>query len=204
MHRRAGGGFRKLGIPPRWRRPRSSVVAAALDDAVAGALRRATPAGTPDAWLAARLAGAPSPTATPPAPRSTTWPGTGRSPYSISSTCRAGRRRVPPTSGITGETPAALWDKRCRPGWPARPTGRGVRQSSRAGQAKADPGHLRHARRPTGQSPVDAVPGSSARAVALADGALARSSPGTVITAGSAVDWLVELGVARGPPSSPR
>ena len=107
---------------------------------------------------------------------------------------------VVPTSGVLGETPAELLATPVRVAALA-----GDQQASAFAQGVGRPGDAKltlgtsamfdvH----TGERPGEPVPGAYLLALWwLGDGARAFCLEGAVITAGSAIDWLVEIGVAR-------
>jgi glycerol kinase len=113
---------------------------------------------------------------------------------------RAALPEIIATSGVVGETPASLL------GTPLRVAALAGDQQAAAfaqgvqarGEAKLTLGSSAMLDVHTGASPADATPGSYPLALwTLADGTRAFCLEGTVITAGTAVEWLVELGVAR-------
>ncbi len=201
------GEFRKVGIP-------LTTLASATkfewwlkhDDAVCAAHRAGRlRLGTPDTWLAARLTGT---------AKHVTDPGNASCTglYDVAkgewSQPLLDLFSVPPetlpslvaTSGVIGETPAALLGS-------ALPVAAlaGDQQAAAfaqgvltRGDAKLTLGSSAMLDVHTGESPADATPGSYPLALwTLADGARAFCLEGQVITAGTAVEWLVELGVAR-------
>jgi glycerol kinase len=199
--------FRKVGIPLTtlasatklewWLRHDDAVCAAAR----AGRLRL----GTPDAWLAARLTGG-APHVTDPGNASCTGlfdvaKGEWSQPLlDLFGVPRETLPQVVATSGVIGETPASLL------GTPIRVAALAGDQQAAAfaqgvsvrGDAKLTLGSSAMLDVHTGESPADATPGAYPLVLwTLADGARACCLEGTVITAGTAVEWLVELGVAR-------
>ncbi|HTO53211.1 MAG TPA: FGGY family carbohydrate kinase [Myxococcota bacterium] len=199
--------FRKLGIP-------LNTLASATkfewwlqhDDAVAGALRAGRlRLGTPDAWLAARLI-AGGPHLTDPGNAScTALYDVAKAEWSqpLCDLFHVPRESLPalaPTSGVLGEThPSLLGHALPVAALAGDQQGSAFAQGVHArGQAKLTLGTSGMLDVHTGDSTVDAVPGSYPLALwTLADGTRAYCLEGTVITAGSAVDWGVELGVAR-------
>jgi len=199
--------FRKLGVPLNtqasatkfewWLKHDDAVCAAAR----AGRLRL----GTPDTWLAARLTGG-GPHVTDPGNAScTALYDVAKAEWSqpLLDLFGVPRESLPAfvaTSGVLGETPASLL------GTPLRVAALAGDQQAAAfaqgvqarGDAKLTLGTSGMLDVHTGASPADATPGAYPLALwTLADGARAFCLEGTVITAGSAVEWLVELGVAR-------
>ncbi|HTO08035.1 MAG TPA: FGGY family carbohydrate kinase [Myxococcota bacterium] len=198
--------FRKLGIP-------LNTLASATkfewwlqhDDAVAAAARAGRlRLGTPDTWLAARLTGGAAHVTDPGNASCTALYDVAKGEWSqpLCDLFHVPREALPalaPTSGVLGETPAALL------GAPVRIAALAGDQQAAAfaqgvyarGQAKLTLGTSGMCDVHTGDSPVDAVPGSYPLALwSLSDGTRAFCLEGTVITAGSAVDWAVELGIA--------
>ncbi|HTO68325.1 MAG TPA: FGGY family carbohydrate kinase [Myxococcota bacterium] len=199
--------FRKLGVP-------LTTLASATkfewwlrhDDAVRAAAREARlRLGTPDAWLAARLA-AGGPHVSDPGNASCTAlydAGKGEWAQPLLDLFGVPREALPavgPTSGPIGETRAELL------GAPVRIAALAGDQQAAAfaqgvherGLAKLTLGSSAMLDLHTGVSPAEAGPGAYPLALwTLADGARAFCLEGTVVTAGSAVEWLVELGVAK-------
>ncbi len=200
-------GFRAAGIP-------INTLASATklewwmkhDDAVQRAAREGRLRfGTPDVWLAAKLSGG-ALHVTEPGNASCTalfdaasgdW---AQGLLDLFAVPREALPEIVPTSGVVGETPAALL------GTPVRVAARaGDQQASafaqgvaQAGDAKLTLGTSAMFDVHTGDRPAALVPGSYPLALWwLADGTRAFCLEGTVITAGSAIDWLVELGIAR-------
>ena len=176
------------------------------DDAVQAAAREnRLRLGTPDTWLAARLSGG-SLHVTDPGNASCTalydaakgeW---AQGLLDLFAVPREALPEIVPTSGVVGETPAELLGA-CVP-VAARA---GDQQASAFAQGVAKPGDAKltlgtsamfdvH----TGDRPPETVMGAYGLALWwLPDGTRAFCLEGTVITAGSAIDWLVELGVAH-------
>ena len=169
--------------------------------AAAGRLRL----GTPDAFLGDRLTGGAA-FATDPGQASVTGLWSLRSgDWHAGALARFGLERswlpaLAPTSAVLGETPAAL-------------LGAPVPVAARAGDQQAAP-FAQGAHAPgaakltlgtaamldvhTGASPARPVAGAWPLALLqLGDGARAFALEGTVVTAGAAVDWLVDLGLLR-------
>ena len=164
-----------------------------------GALRL----GTPDVWLTDRLTGGDQ-YVTDPGNASCTGlydlAGSEWSPMilSIFGVPEYALPQVVATAGVVGETPVAL-------------LGASVPIAARAGDQQASafaqgvhtPGESKltlgtsgMVDRHTGSMPIEAPPGAFALALwKLPDGSSAFSVEGSVITAGSAVEWLVELGL---------
>lgn len=199
--------FRKIGIPLTtlasatkfewWLKHDDAVCAAARD----GRLRL----GTPDAWLAARLT-ASAPHVTDPGNASCTGlydVAKGEWSQPLCDLFHVPRETLPAlcaTSGVIGETPASLL------GTPLPVAALAGDQQAAAfaqgvltrGDAKLTLGSSAMLDVHTGESPADATPGAYPLALwTLADGARAFCLEGTVITAGTAVEWLLELGVAH-------
>jgi glycerol kinase len=199
--------FRKVGIPLNtlasatkfewWLQHDDAVNAAAR----AGRLRL----GTPDAWLAARLT-AGGPHVTDPGNASCTAlydVAKGEWSQPLLDLFHVPRESLPalaPTSGVVGETVPGLL------GAPVPVAALAGDQQAAAfaqgvhtrGEAKLTLGTSGMLDVHTGDAPADAVPGSFPLALwSLSNGARAFCLEGSVITAGSAVEWLVELGVAR-------
>jgi glycerol kinase len=200
-------GFRAAGIPINtlatatkfewWLKHDQAVKAAAREQRLR--------LGTPDVWLAARLSRG-SLHVTDPGNASCTalfdvakaeW---AQGLLDLFAVPREALAEVVPTSGVVGETPAELL------GTPVRVAARaGDQQASAFAQGVGRPGDAKltlgtsamfdvH----TGDQPAEPVPGAYPLALWwLADGARAFCLEGAVITAGSAIDWLVELGIAR-------
>ncbi|MFI5316638.1 MAG: FGGY family carbohydrate kinase, partial [Myxococcota bacterium] len=199
--------FRKLGIPfttlasatkfEWWLRHDDAVRAAAR----AGRLRL----GTPDCWLAARLTSAGPHVSDPGNASCTGLFDAAKAEWSqplldLFGVPRESLPEIAPTSGVVGETPAALL------GAPVPVAALAGDQQAAAfaqgvqsrGDAKLTLGSSAMLDVHTGESPADPTPGAYPLALwTLADGARAFCLEGTVITAGSAVEWLVGLGVAR-------
>jgi len=199
--------FRKLGIP-------FTTLASATkfewwlrhDEAVRGAARSGRlRLGTPDTWLAARLTSGGGHVTDPGNASCTGLYDAAKGEWSqplldLFGVPRAALPALVATSGIVGETPAALL------GAPVRVAALAGDQQAAAfaqgvqarGEAKLTLGSSAMLDVHTGASPVDPTPGAYPLALwTLADGARAFCLEGTVITAGSAVEWLVDLGVAR-------
>ena len=198
--------FRKLGVPLTtqasatkfewWLKHDDAVCAAAR----AGRLRL----GTPDTWLAARLTGGGVHVTDPGNASCTALYDVAKGEWSqpLLDLFGVPRETLPgliPTSGIVGETPAGLL------GTPLRVAALAGDQQAAAfaqgvlarGDAKLTLGSSAMLDVHTGASPADATPGAYPLALwTLADGTRAFCLEGTVITAGTAVEWLVELGVA--------
>jgi glycerol kinase len=197
--------LRKLGIPINtlasatklewWLRHDDAVRAAARE----GRLRL----GTPDAWLAARLAGR---HCTDPGNASCTAlfdAGKGEWAQPLLDLFGVPRESLPevgPTSGEIGATRAELL------GTPLRVAALAGDQQAAAfaqgvhaeGAAKLTLGSSAMLDVHTGVSPANALPGAYPLALwTLADGSRAFCLEGTVVTAGSAVEWGVALGLAR-------
>ncbi len=199
--------FRKLGIPLTtlasatkfewWLKHDDAVCAAAR----AGRLRL----GTPDTWLAARLTAGGAHVTDPGNASCTGLYDVAKGEWSqplldLFGVPRAALPRLISTSGVVGETPPSLL------GTPLRVAALAGDQQAAAfaqgvqarGDAKLTLGSSAMLDVHTGASPADATPGSYPLALwTLADGTRAFCLEGTVITAGTAVEWLVELGVAR-------
>jgi glycerol kinase len=206
--------FRKLGIPfttlasatkfEWWLRHDGAVREAAR----AGRLRL----GTPDTWLAARLTSGRGHVTDPGNASCTGLFDVGKGEWSqplldLFGVPREALPSLVPTSGVIGETPASLL------GTPIRVAALAGDQQAAAfaqgvqarGEAKLTLGSSAMLDVHTGASPVEPTPGAYPLALwTLADGARAFCLEGTVITAGSAVEWLVSLGVARDPVSLSR
>jgi glycerol kinase len=199
--------FRKVGIP-------LTTLASATklewwlkhDDAVCAAQRAGRlRLGTPDTWLAARLT-AGGPHVTDPGNASCTGlfdVAKGEWSQPLLDLFQVPRETLPalvPTSGVVGETPAALLGgslpvAALAGDQQAAAFAQGVQAR---GDAKLTLGSSAMLDVHTGDSPADATPGAYPLALwTLADGTRAYCLEGTVITAGTAVEWLVELGVAR-------
>ncbi len=163
--------------------------------------------GTPDAWLTDRLTGG-RVFATDPGQGSCTglwdlvagdWHAGALASFGIEP---AWLPRVTATSGVVGETPAALFGK------PIPLAARAGDQQAATfaqgahvpGAAKLTLGTSAMADVHTGSAPARPLPGTYPLALwTLADGARAFCLEGTVLTAGAAVDWLVDLGLLAEP-----
>jgi glycerol kinase len=199
--------FRKLGVPLTtqasatkfewWLKHDDAVCAAAR----AGRLRL----GTPDAWLAARLTSGRAHVTDPGNASCTALYDVAKGEWSqplldLFGVPREALPQLIATSGVIGETPAALLGTPLRVGalagdQQAAAFAQGVQAR---GDAKLTLGSSGMLDVHTGASPADATPGAYPLALwTLADGTRAFCLEGTVITAGTAVEWLVEVGVAR-------
>jgi len=176
---------------------------AVQEAARAGTLRL----GTPDAWLAAKL-GDDGAAVTDPGNASCTalfdaakgeW---AQGLLDLFGVPRAALPTVVPTSAAVGATRADLL------GAPVPLAARAGDQQAAAfaqgvyarGDAKLTLGTSAMLDVHTGESVAEPAPGSYPLALwTLGDGARAFCLEGTVFTAGSAIDWLIELGVARDP-----
>jgi glycerol kinase len=161
--------------------------------------------GTPDVWLAAKLSGGELHVTDPGNASCTALYDAVSGDWSqglldLFSVPRDALPAVAPTSGTVGETPATLL------GTPVRVAARaGDQQASafaqgvhQAGDAKLTLGTSAMFDVHTGERPGEPVPGAYPLALWwMADGTRAFCLEGTVISAGSAIDWLVEMGVAR-------
>ncbi len=161
--------------------------------------------GTPDVWLASRLSNGSLHVTEPGNASCTALFDVANSAWAqglldLFSVPRETLPEIVPTSGVIGETPAALL------GTPVRVAARaGDQQASafaqgirRSGEAKLTLGTSAMIDVHTGDRPVDPIGGAYPLALWwLADGTRAFCLEGAVITAGSAIDWLVELGIAR-------
>jgi glycerol kinase len=178
------------------------------DDAVRAAARAGRLRfGTPDTWLAAKLAGG-APHVTDPGNASCTalfdaskgeW---AQGLLDLFGVPRAALPALVPTSAAVGATRADLL------GAPVPLAARAGDQQAAAfaqgaharGDAKLTLGTSAMLDVHTGESLAEPAPGSYPLALwTLGDGARAFCLEGTVFTAGSAIDWLIELGVARDP-----
>ncbi len=200
-------GFRAAGIP-------INTLATATkfewwlkhDDAVQAAAReRRLRLGTPDAWLAARLSRGTLHATDPGNAACTALFDIGGGEWAqglldLFSVPREALPDVVPTSGVLCDTAGELL------GTPVRVAAlAGDQQASAFAQGVARPGDAKltlgtsgmfdvH----TGSQPGEAVPGAYPLALWwLPGGERACCMEGVVITAGSAIDWLVELGIAK-------
>ncbi|MEX2207675.1 MAG: FGGY family carbohydrate kinase [Myxococcota bacterium] len=200
-------GFRAAGIP-------INTLATATkfewwmkhDDAVQSAAReQRLRLGTPDVWLAARLSRGALHVTDPGNASCTALFDVAGGEWSqglldLFAVPREALPEVVPTSGVLGETPAELLATPVRVAALA-----GDQQASafaqgvgRAGDAKLTLGTSAMFDVHTGERPGEPAPGSYPLALWwLPDGTRACCLEGVVITAGSAIDWLVEIGVAR-------
>jgi glycerol kinase len=199
--------FRKLGIPMTTLASASKFEWWLQHDDAVGAAHRAgrLRLGTPDTWIAARLTDGTSHVTDPGNASCTALYDVAKAEWSqpLCDLFHVPSESLPaltPTSGVLGETPAELL------GAPVRIAAlAGDQQAAafaqgiyRRGEAKLTLGTSAMCDVHTGDAPVDPVPGSYPLALwSLSDGTRGFCLEGTVITAGSAVDWLVELGVAR-------
>ena len=200
-------GFRAAGIP-------INTLATATkfewwlkhDDAVQAAAReKRLRLGTPDVWLASRLSRGALHVTDPGNASCTALFDVAGSEWAqglldLFAVPREALPEVVPTSGVLGETPAELLATPVRVAALA-----GDQQASAFAQGVGRPGDAKltlgtsamfdvH----TGDRPGEPVPGAYPLALWwLGDGARAFCLEGAVITAGSAIDWLVEIGVAR-------
>lgn len=202
-------GFRALGIPLNtlasatkfeWWLKNDPLIRKA---AASGTLRF----GTPDTWLTFRLTGGAAHVTDPGHASCTAL-------YDLDKSCWADpllevfgvpREALPeivPTSAVVGETPAELL------GAPVPVAARAGDQQASAfaqgvharGEAKLTLGTSAMLDMHTGSEPAEPVHGSYPLALwRLADGTQACCLEGTVITAGAAVDWWVNLGLASDP-----
>ena len=161
--------------------------------------------GTPDAWLAAKLSGGSLHVTDPGNASCTALFDTAAGAWSqglldLFGVPRETLPEVVPTSGVVGETAAELL------GTPVRVAARAGDQQASAfaqgvgqrGDAKLTLGTSGMLDVHTGERPAEPVTGAYPLALWwLADGTRAFCLEGTVITAGSAIDWLVELGITR-------
>lgn len=200
-------GFRALGIPLNtlasatkfeWWMQNDDAVRAASS---AGTLRL----GTPDTWLTTKLTGGDAHVTDPGNAASTALFDNANGQWSapivdLFSVPSAALAEVVPTNAIVGETPPDLL------GAPVPVAARaGDQQASMFGQGAHAPGDEKitlgtsamvdvH----TGDAPHEAPAGAYALALwHLAGEARTYCLEGTVITAGSAIEWLIDLGLAR-------
>jgi len=200
-------GFRALGIPINTLATATKLEWwLAHDEAVKAAAReKRLRLGTPDVWLAARLSGG-ALHVTDPGNASCTAlfdVAGGEWAQGLLDLFKVPREALPeivPTSGVVGELPAALL------GTPVRVAAiAGDQQASafaqgigRPGEAKLTLGTSAMFDVHTGAAVAEPIAGSYPLALWwLADGTRAFCLEGAVITAGSAIDWLIELGIAR-------
>ncbi len=197
--------FRKMGVPLTTLASASKFEwwmqndLAVRDRAARGTLRL----GTPDAWLTFRLTGGAS-HVTDPGNASCTalydlasggWSPTILSVFGIP---EGTLPEVVATAEVVGETPASIL------GSPVPLAARAGDQQAATfaqgvhtrGESKLTLGTSAMLDRHTGSAPEEASPGAYALALwELPDGSRAFCVEGTVITAGSAVEWLVDLGL---------
>ena len=176
------------------------------DDAIRDAAARGTlRLGTPESWLTYRLTGGTSHVTDPGHASCTALYDAARGEWSpgLLSLFGVAQETLPTvvaTSEVVGETPARLLGAAipvaARAGDQQAATfAQGVHAS---GQAKLTLGTSAMLDLHTGPEASEAPPGSYALCLwRLADGTNAFCHEGTVITAGSAVEWLVELGLLR-------
>jgi glycerol kinase len=198
-------GFRKMGVPLNtlatatkfewWIQNEPAV----RESAERGTLRL----GTPDTWLTYRLTGG-ARHVTDPGNASCTalydlasgeWAPTVLSIFSVP---EGALPEVVPTAEVIGDTPASLL------GAPIQVAARAGDQQAATfaqgvhapGESKLTLGTSAMLDRHTGSEPAETSPGVYALALwKLSDGSRAFCVEGTVITAGAAVDWLVDLGL---------
>ncbi len=199
--------FRALGIPLttlasatkfEWWMENDDNVRAAAE---AGTLRL----GTPDVWLTSKLTGGAAHVTDPGNASATAFLDNAAGDWSqpiveIFSVPMEALPEVVASSAVIGETPAELL------GAPVPVAARaGDQQAAMFGQGAHDAGDAKLTLGTsamldlnTGEEVVEAPTGAYALSLwRLADGTRAFCLEGTVITAGSAVDWLVDLGLAR-------
>jgi glycerol kinase len=199
--------FRAIGIPLNtmasatkfeWWMNNDSVVSEA---AAAGTLRL----GTPDTWLTAKLTGGAAHVTDPGNASGTALYDNTAGEWStlivdLFSVPAAALAEIVATNAVVGETPASLL------GTPVPVAARAGDQQAAmfgqgahaAGDAKITLGTSAMLDVHTGEAVAEAPAGAHALSLwSLADGTRAYCLEGTVITAGSAVEWLVDLGLAR-------
>jgi glycerol kinase len=178
------------------------------DEAVRNAAaQRRLRLGTPDAWLGDRLTSGESHVTDPGNASCTALYDLGAESWapallSLFGVPEEALPKIVATSGIVGETPASLL------GAPIPVAARAGDQQAAsfaqgvhsAGEAKITLGTSAMLDLHSGSRPSEGPPGTFALALwKLPDGTSAFCLEGTVITAGAAVDWLVELGLLSDP-----